>query len=73
MNNFQATVPPSWPKKPVIVTSYGYHPKSNGMIGELEFNGNMDQCYKEIMGVLQNREDRLPNTMAQSPKTGMKR
>jgi len=41
------------------------------MIGDVEFNGDLGTCYKEIMGLLQSREDTLPNTMAQSPKTGV--
>ena len=70
LNAVKATVPSAWPKKPVLVTSFGYHPKSNAMIGDVEFNGDLDNCYKEIMGLLQSREDTLPNTMAQSPKIG---
>ena len=40
------------------------------MFDDVEFNGNLDLCYKEIMGIFQKRNDDLPNTMVQSPQTG---
>ena len=67
----QDAVPPSWPSKPIIVTSFSFSPDETfHVFDEVEFNGDMETCYKKIHGVKQKFEDDLPNTMGQSPAIG---
>nr|XP_018671384.1 uncharacterized protein LOC100183597 [Ciona intestinalis] len=68
----QATVPSSWPKKPIVVTSFGMTAEAELVNNGVQFSGDLKTCYSKLYGELNKKPEDLSNAMCQSPIVGVR-
>jgi len=64
------TFPSSWPPKPIVVHLGLRLKKLN--FGDYELADDLKSCYKKLYGSVIHKTDFLPNSMSQSPVTGVR-